>query len=190
MRARRFSTRLIAQRRRGFTIVEAVIVLATVGVLAAIAIPRMSAAGERAKIAQADANERALQMAVDYYTAEHSERSPAINPDGSVTNNGNLFLRRLTMKTDDLGTLDPSGIFGPYLSMAPKNPLTNTATVRIDGAATGAGLAAWRFDSATNTITPDDSTAVARLIKRGKGGLAAVAGDEIKDEGAMALEAK
>jgi len=166
--------------------VEAIIVLATMAVLAAIAVPRMSAAGQRARIVQADANEHALQKAVDFYTAEHGDRSPAVNPDGSITNSGALFLRRLLLPTDDLGTLDPAGIFGPYLSMAPMNPITGTSTIRIDGPDFGTGTAGWRFDSESNTIRPDDTTAAARLAKRlSTGGSLGAEGDA---EAAKALE--
>lgn len=165
--------------------VEAIIVLATMAVLAAIAVPRMSLAGERARAVQADANEAALQKAVDFYTAEHGDRSPAVNPDGSITKSGALFLRRLLLPTDDLGTLDPAGIFGPYLSMAPLNPITGTSTVRIDGPDFGKGAAGWRFDSESNTIRPDDTSAAARLAKRLSAGGSLSADDE---EAAKALE--
>lgn len=152
-----------AARRSGFTLIELVLVLAIIGVIAMIAIPRMSRAADSAKAAQTTANQRALQDAIDHYAAEHNDRSPAINPDGSVTTNNALFMKRLTQTTDDWGNLDSAGIYGPYLRSVPRNVFNSLFTIRVDGDLPGAGSAAWAFDSTTSTIIPDDPGVVTRL---------------------------
>ncbi len=136
-------------------------VLATMGLIALIAAPKLSHAADNARAAQTTANERALQDAIDLYTAEHGF-SPATNPDGSVTFSGVLFVKRLTMKTDDLGNIDDAGIYGPYLRSFPRNAYNGLVSLRIDGATAGANAAAWSFDSATAKIVADDAGVTAR----------------------------
>jgi prepilin-type N-terminal cleavage/methylation domain-containing protein len=147
---------LRARSSRGFTLIEMALCCAIVGVIAAIAVPRMSSVVDGAMTAQADGSQRALQDAIDYYTAEHGNKSPAVNPDGSMTASGVLFMRRLLEKSDELGNLDPDGIYGPYLRNPPKNPFNKLATIRIGGAAHGSGAAAWKFDSDEGVVRADD----------------------------------
>lgn len=151
--------------RSAFTLIELALVLAIVGVVAALAVPRLSSAADNAKLAQIDANQRALQEAIDFYSAEHSGNSPAINPNGTTTTSGVLFMRRLLERTDELGNLDPAGIFGPYLRSPPKNPYLGMATVRIDGVATATNTTGWRFDSVSQQVKPDDSGVATRRSK-------------------------
>lgn len=156
--------------------------MAIAGVMAALAVPRMSAAADNARAAQVDASNRSLQDAIDFYTAEHGDRSPAINPDGQVTTSGMLFMRRLLEKTDELGNLDPAGIYGPYLRGAPKNPFNAVATLRIDGADAPSDTVGWRFDSDAGTVKPDDSGSATRVSK-----FKIAAGIDLGEEAAEAL---
>lgn len=134
--------------------IELVIVVVVIGIIAAIAIPRMSSAAERARLRQVEGNTAVLQKAADLYAAEHAERLVSRQPDGSVSTAGRDIIRRLIGRTDDAGTVATTGIFGPYLQSWPANPLTLCGGIRIDGP-TAAQNCAWRFDSATGRITPD-----------------------------------
>lgn len=150
-------TATAAQRARAFSMIELAIVIAIIGVIGAIAIPRMSRAVSGARENAMITDVVRTQKAIDHYMIEHEGRTPAHNPNWLKTSSSPLFWQRLTAKTDADGTVNASGLYGPYLRNVPFNVESQSDVVRIDGADAGTGGAGWHFDTVTSIFLPDDS---------------------------------
>lgn len=66
----------VPRRGRGFSLLEVVIVVVIIGVIAGIAIPRLSSAADRGRMAAFIANCRAMEAVAQRYAAEHEGRYP------------------------------------------------------------------------------------------------------------------
>jgi len=143
-------------RKAGFSLVELVIIVAILGILAAIIIPEMSGAGVEARTSALQTDLRRVRSQMELYKLHHDYRLPAVAGENSAD-----FSRRMTTKTDING--DPGFDFGPYLKSFPVNKFNDLGTVRIDGVAAGANTDGWRFDTVAGAFQADDSPAHASL---------------------------
>jgi prepilin-type N-terminal cleavage/methylation domain-containing protein len=66
----------IVRGREGFTLIELLIVVAIIGILAAIAIPNFLEAQTRAKVAKAVSNQRTAALALDMYAVDNTDYPP------------------------------------------------------------------------------------------------------------------
>jgi len=156
---------------RAFSLLEIVVVVVIIGIVAAIAVPRMSSAASRSRVTALRADLAAMNRATEFYMAEHGGRHPAMDKTGAVSDSSTEFAARMVERTDEFGA--PGPFYGPYLLRIPTNPLNGLSSVRVDGAPAGAGTHGWRFDTATQTFAPDDS-AVTAAIAVDAGALVAV----------------
>lgn len=114
--------------RPGFSLVEVVMIVTIIGIVSAIAVPRMSSAASQASTNALMATLEGVRTAIDLYYAEHG-RYPGYDPSNGAAD-GAKFVEQLIKYTDDDGqTSDTfSGLFkyGPYLRAPfPKTPRIN-----------------------------------------------------------------
>ena len=94
--------------------IELVIVLAIIGVLGAIAVPRLTSVAESAPLTAYKADLVAIQNAVERYAAEYLGKLP----------DSDHFVLQLTQFTDIHGNVSPvkttTHLYGPYLRRMPE----------------------------------------------------------------------
>lgn len=73
--------------KAGFTLIELLVVIAIIAILAAILLPVLRAAKERAWAADCMSNNRQLQLACNIYVGDNNDNLP-LNPDQSMTISG------------------------------------------------------------------------------------------------------
>ena len=118
--------------RKAFSVVELMIVVAVLGIFAAVVVPRFQSYSIKAKSSAAKSNLRVLRSAIELYTTRHGGIPPGYEGDdidGSPSDE--TFRRQMTLDED-------------FLIKVPENPFNGLETIRVvpnqsafPGAATG-----------------------------------------------------
>ena len=132
--------------RKGFTLVEILIVVIILGILAAIVIPQFTNASKEAKQSALVTMVQSLRSQIALFKLQHNDRLPGANPlvdtGGAFTQA--VFWDQMTQFTDLAGApvpaKDATHVYGPYMQSTPVNPLLNSSVVSNgDGSAAVAG---------------------------------------------------
>ncbi len=132
--------------RRGFTLIEVLIVVIIMAVLAATIIPQFSSSTRDAKDSSLQFNLHTMRSQIEMYKIHHLGDYPVFAN----------FVVQMTSTTDIDGDFEADGPYGPYMIEIPPNPLNDSAVVvagEKDDAATDAG---WRYDEDTGGIWADN----------------------------------
>ena len=139
--------------RGGFSLIEVVVVFVLLGIIAAIAIPRLSRGSEGSIEAAVSRDLSVLQKAIDLYAAEHDGAFP----------NPNVIAEQLTRYTDAKGTVSTQKVgsfnYGPYVRKIPPVKVGpnkgNTAIATSPGSGVG-----WIYNPVEGTIAPNTTAPI------------------------------
>ena len=136
----RFRPQAAARRRSaGFSLIEIIIVVAILGILAALVVPQFSSAADTSRENSTKVTIYRIRQQLELYKAQHAGQWPTLADFHDQ-------MTRASNETGDTAALGAAGYdLGPYLHAVPKNPYTDTRTVG-DGPP---GTSAWYYDQAT-----------------------------------------
>jgi general secretion pathway protein G len=143
--------------KRGFTLVEILIVVVILGILAAIVIPQFTQASSEAKDRSLASDLQSMRSQIELYKCQHNDTPPALATFAAqMTETSTLAGATSGSKQRNQAT---GHIYGPYLERVPANPFNNS--IALVAAATRAdvpvaGGAGWAYIAATGEIYAND----------------------------------
>ena len=150
----KFSGRGICRPKRGFTLVEILIVVVILGVLAGMVVPQFSSASSDANLTNLRSNIQTVRSQIQLFKVQHNDLFP-----GQLVRGGDVTEARFIAAM----TNDPT--YGAYIRIMPLNPYLTTAAAAAavtcvnNGAAVPAGNegTGWWFNAANGDFRACDS---------------------------------
>jgi len=140
--------------RRGFTLMEAFIVVIILCILSALVVPQFSRASQQARLSELLNDLQMVRSQIELYKIQHDDRLPGQTSVGAPVDVVQFDTSLTTRGADDLG---------PYLKKIPRNVFNGLDTVAIvnDSAAKPncALNTGWWLNSATGEFRANDSVA-------------------------------
>lgn len=140
--------------KKGFTLVEILIVVVILGILAAIVIPQFTEASTEARVSSLCSDLQTLRSQIELYKVQHNDIPPTIA----------AFEPQMIWTSDAAGNTSGDKvrqgafILGPYLERIPENPFNHLTTLDAPGTE-GDGGAGWTYNENTGEIHADDDPA-------------------------------
>ncbi len=148
-------------QRRAFSLIELVIVIVIIGILAAIAVPRLSRGATSASENSLSANLAAMRSAIELFYAEHGNTYPALAKfEDAMTK----YSDATGAKYGDRDTAQGI-IYGPYLRALPPLPV-GAAKGKTAAVATQGDDGGWVYDASKGTLK--SNTAAGEVDSNGK----------------------
>jgi general secretion pathway protein G len=138
--------------KRGFTLVEILIVVVILGILAAIVIPQFTEASTEAKLSSLCSDLQTVRSQIELYKVQHNDELPGA---GTAT-----FTEAMIGYTDIDGAVWVDGSstgtkYGVYLQQIPTNPFNQLNTINENGTIGDDG-SGWEFNTTTGDFRADD----------------------------------
>ena len=143
------------ETKKGFTLIEILVVVVILGILAAILIPQFADASSQAKEARLSSDLSSVRSQIELYKVHHNDNLPGTQ--GSI-----IFETAMTSYTrvDGSTAAGPGvGIYGPYLPKLPVNPynLDRTVTEGILSTIPADDSSGWYFNTSSGAFNANDS---------------------------------
>lgn len=136
--------------KKGFTLVEILIVVVILGILAAIVIPQFTDASTQAKESSLASSLQTIRSQIELYKIQHNDNLPGEDSSSD-------FVNAMTTSTDQDGSSGSK--YGPYLQQMPVNPFNDLSSVRTvtSNPNTGGNSDGWWFNTNSGDFGPDDT---------------------------------
>lgn len=148
--------------RRGFTLVEVLIVVVILGILAATVLPQFTSASDDARESALVQDLQTLRSQIELYKFQHNGTYPA---EGST--DPQEFEDAMLLSSDEQGNTGPVGSLplGPYfVGQLPPNPYNGLRTVDVVNAelssVTPDGSTGWIYSSQTGRLKANNPPSV------------------------------
>lgn len=138
-----------SNRKGGFSLIELVIVIVIIGLISAVAVPRLTRGASNAGSAALKASLAQMRSAIELYRAEHEGAMPTLASfSDQMTQFSNLAGTAFNASAD----IATGKIYGPYLQAVPQLPVgaQKGSTGVANETAAGVG---WIYNQTTGAIT-------------------------------------